>query len=191
MTWNGLTTALTDVLIMSLSPVMSWWLWLCPPLCQDDCLTLLPFMPWWPCNFVPFMSWWLSYLVTSYVKLYLLPDHSKDTKWKTHTVHKSVNPEYNETFTVSYILIIYLLARTHFTQYDGRTKSMESRTLQVSMWSQDRFVHNKFLGDVRFNPKETSLTDTIPYWYHYKKWWMKYNPLSFLYHFFKLNSLSV
>ena len=42
---------------------------------------------------------------------------------------------------------------------------MESRTLQVSMWSQDRFGHNKFLGEVRFNLKETSLMDTTPYWY--------------------------
>ena len=103
--------------------------------------------------------------VPSYVKLYLLPDHSKDTKRKTLTIRKSVNPEYNETFTVSYSPFSVYLSVILCQQYEGDIDSVEERTLQVTMWSQDRIGHNKFLGEVRLNLKHISLSDTSYQWY--------------------------
>jgi len=47
--------------------------------------------------------------VPSNVKLYLLPDHSKDAKRKTHSICKSVDAEDNETFTVSYFTVSFFV----------------------------------------------------------------------------------
>ncbi len=40
-----------------------------------------------------------------YIKLYLLPDRSKDSKKKTEVKPKSLNPVYKEVFKVSYIRV--------------------------------------------------------------------------------------
>ncbi|KFO89040.1 Synaptotagmin-like 5, partial [Buceros rhinoceros silvestris] len=66
-----------------------------------------------------------------YVKAYLLPDKSRQSKRKTKIKSNSTNPEFNETLK-------YVISHTQ----------LETRTLQVSVWHYDRFGHNCFLGEV-------------------------------------------
>uniref|UniRef100_A0A8C9N8U2 Synaptotagmin-like protein 5 n=1 Tax=Serinus canaria TaxID=9135 RepID=A0A8C9N8U2_SERCA len=66
-----------------------------------------------------------------YVKAYLLPDKSRQSKRKTKIKSNSTNPEFNETLK-------YVISHSQ----------LETRTLQVSVWHYDRFGHNSFLGEV-------------------------------------------
>ncbi|KFV10023.1 Synaptotagmin-like 5, partial [Tauraco erythrolophus] len=66
-----------------------------------------------------------------YVKAYLLPDKSRQSKRKTKIKSNSINPEFNETLK-------YVISHTQ----------LETRTLQLSVWHYDRFGHNSFLGEV-------------------------------------------
>ncbi|NWW09874.1 SYTL5 protein, partial [Oreocharis arfaki] len=67
----------------------------------------------------------------SYVKAYLLPDRSRQSKRKTKIKSNSTNPEFNETLK-------YVISHSQ----------LETRTLQLSVWHYDRFGHNSFLGEV-------------------------------------------
>ncbi|NWY26097.1 SYTL5 protein, partial [Pheucticus melanocephalus] len=66
-----------------------------------------------------------------YVKAYLLPDKSRQSKRKTKIKSNSTNPEFNETLK-------YVISQSQ----------LETRTLQVSVWHYDRFGRNSFLGEV-------------------------------------------
>ncbi|KAJ7401085.1 synaptotagmin like 5 [Pitangus sulphuratus] len=66
-----------------------------------------------------------------YVKAYLLPDKSRQSKRKTKIKSNSTNPEFNE-------MLKYVISHTQ----------LETRTLQLSVWHYDRFGHNSFLGEV-------------------------------------------
>ncbi|XP_052027188.1 synaptotagmin-like protein 5 isoform X2 [Apodemus sylvaticus] len=66
----------------------------------------------------------------AYVKSYLLPDKSRNSKRKTK-IRTGTNPEFNETLK-------YTISHTQ----------LETRTLQLSVWHYDRFGRNSFLGEV-------------------------------------------
>ncbi|XP_042644924.1 synaptotagmin-like protein 5 isoform X1 [Tyto alba] len=66
-----------------------------------------------------------------YVKSYLLPDKSRQSKRKTKIKTNSTDPDFNETLK-------YVISHTQ----------LETRTLQLSVWHYDRFGHNSFLGEV-------------------------------------------
>ncbi|XP_039913024.1 synaptotagmin-like protein 5 isoform X3 [Hirundo rustica] len=66
-----------------------------------------------------------------YVKAYLLPDKSRQSKRKTKIKSDSTNPEFNETLK-------YVISQSQ----------LETRTLQLSVWHYDRFGRNSFLGEV-------------------------------------------
>ncbi|XP_074714654.1 synaptotagmin-like protein 5 isoform X4 [Strix uralensis] len=66
-----------------------------------------------------------------YVKAYLLPDKSRQSKRKTKIKSNCTNPDFNETLK-------YVISHTQ----------LETRTLQLSVWHYDRFGHNSFLGEV-------------------------------------------
>nr|XP_015219639.1 PREDICTED: synaptotagmin-like protein 5 isoform X1 [Lepisosteus oculatus]XP_015219640.1 PREDICTED: synaptotagmin-like protein 5 isoform X1 [Lepisosteus oculatus]XP_015219641.1 PREDICTED: synaptotagmin-like protein 5 isoform X1 [Lepisosteus oculatus]XP_015219642.1 PREDICTED: synaptotagmin-like protein 5 isoform X1 [Lepisosteus oculatus]XP_015219643.1 PREDICTED: synaptotagmin-like protein 5 isoform X1 [Lepisosteus oculatus] len=66
-----------------------------------------------------------------YVKTYLLPDRSRQSKRKTSIKSNTTNPVYNETLK-------YVISHSQ----------LETRTLQLSVWHNDRFGHNSFLGEV-------------------------------------------
>ncbi|PIK56973.1 putative synaptotagmin-like protein 5-like [Apostichopus japonicus] len=65
-----------------------------------------------------------------YVKLYLLPDRSKQSKRKTSVRKSTINPVYSATL-----------------KYKIRQSELETRTLCVAVWHFDRFGHNLFLGE--------------------------------------------
>ncbi|NWV64579.1 SYTL5 protein, partial [Malurus elegans] len=66
-----------------------------------------------------------------YVKAYLLPDKSRQSKRKTKIKSNNTNPEFNETLK-------YVISQSQ----------LETRTLQLSVWHYDRFGRNSFLGEV-------------------------------------------
>ncbi|XP_072103447.1 synaptotagmin-like protein 1 [Mobula birostris] len=66
-----------------------------------------------------------------YVKSYLLPDKSSQSKRKTSVKKKTLNPMYNEQ-------LMYKLEKAE----------LQSRTLNLSVWHRDHFGHNLFLGEV-------------------------------------------
>ncbi|NWT53899.1 SYTL5 protein, partial [Erythrocercus mccallii] len=66
-----------------------------------------------------------------YVKAYLLPDKSRQSKRKTKIKSNSTNPEFNE-------ILKYVISQSQ----------LETRTLQLSVWHYDRFGRNSFLGEV-------------------------------------------
>ncbi|XP_015679514.1 synaptotagmin-like protein 5 [Protobothrops mucrosquamatus] len=70
-------------------------------------------------------------LICSYVKAYLLPDKSRQSKRKTKIKSNSTDPEFNE-------MLKYVISHTQ----------LETRTLQLSVWHYDRFGRNSFLGEV-------------------------------------------
>lgn len=66
-----------------------------------------------------------------YVKSYLLPDKSRQSKKKTAIKRNTINPSYNERL-----------------KYSISRSQLMSRTLQLSVWHHDRFGRNAFLGEV-------------------------------------------
>uniref|UniRef100_T1JK29 Rabphilin n=1 Tax=Strigamia maritima TaxID=126957 RepID=T1JK29_STRMM len=72
-----------------------------------------------------------------YVKLHLLPGASKSNKLRTRTVHKTLNPEFNETLT-----------------YHGITQNeILKKTLRLSVLDEDAFGHD-FIGETRISLKK-------------------------------------
>ncbi|KAJ8350437.1 hypothetical protein SKAU_G00255670 [Synaphobranchus kaupii] len=69
----------------------------------------------------------------TFVKGYLLPDNSKSTKHKTAVVRKSVNPQWNHTFT-----------------YCGlQASDLNNVCLELTVWDKESLSSNVFLGGIR------------------------------------------
>ncbi|XP_028816279.1 synaptotagmin-like protein 4 isoform X2 [Denticeps clupeoides] len=66
-----------------------------------------------------------------YVKCYLLPDKSRQSKKKTAVKQNTTSPAFNE-------ILKYTISRSQLV----------TRTLQLSVWHYDRFGRNAFLGEV-------------------------------------------
>ncbi|XP_055499817.1 synaptotagmin-like protein 4 [Leucoraja erinacea] len=66
-----------------------------------------------------------------YVKSYLLPDKSRQSKRKTTIKRNTTSPIYNEIL-----------------RYEISESQLIMRTLQLSVWHHDRFGRNSFLGEV-------------------------------------------
>ncbi|XP_057707596.1 synaptotagmin-like protein 5 isoform X2 [Corythoichthys intestinalis] len=84
----------------------------------------------------------------AYVKTYLLPDTSRQSKRKTGVKPNSVNPVFNENLR-------YVISRSQ----------LETRTLQVSVWHHDRFGRNSFLGEVELAFDSWELDSHIDEWF--------------------------
>ncbi|XP_067848959.1 synaptotagmin-like protein 5 isoform X3 [Heptranchias perlo] len=83
-----------------------------------------------------------------YVKTYLLPDKSRQSKRKTKLKSNTTNPVFNETLK-------YVISHTQ----------LETRTLQLSVWHYDRFGRNSFLGEVEIPFDSWDLENQIEEWF--------------------------
>lgn len=64
---------------------------------------------------------------------YLLPDDNKASKHKTHIVKKSLNPEWNHTFT-----------------YTGlHLSDLQNVSIELTVWDKESLSSNVFLGGIR------------------------------------------
>ncbi|XP_068602284.1 synaptotagmin-like protein 5 [Brachionichthys hirsutus] len=84
----------------------------------------------------------------AYVKTYLMPDTSRQSKRKTSIKLNTINPVFNENLR-------YVIGHSQ----------LETRTLQVSVWHSDRFGHNSFLGEVELTFDSWELDSEIEDWY--------------------------
>ncbi|XP_014274129.1 extended synaptotagmin-2-B isoform X2 [Halyomorpha halys] len=82
-----------------------------------------------------------------YVKLYLLPERSKDSKRKTETVKDNCNPVYDETF--EYVI----------SQGELSTRQLEVTVLTQKTWK------SPVMGQVIINLAELDLNTAVTAWY--------------------------
>uniref|UniRef100_A0A672RPH9 Synaptotagmin-like protein 5 n=1 Tax=Sinocyclocheilus grahami TaxID=75366 RepID=A0A672RPH9_SINGR len=84
----------------------------------------------------------------AYVKTYLLPDKSRQSKRKTSIKSNTTNPVFNENL-----------------RYVVSHSQLEMRTLQVSVWHHDRFGHNNFLGETELTFDSWEFETQIEEWF--------------------------
>uniref|UniRef100_A0A8C2IAN5 Synaptotagmin-like protein 5 n=1 Tax=Cyprinus carpio TaxID=7962 RepID=A0A8C2IAN5_CYPCA len=84
----------------------------------------------------------------AYVKTYLLPDKSRQSKRKTSIKSNTTNPVFNENL-----------------RYVVSHSQLETRTLQVSVWHHDRFGHNSFLGETELTFDSWEFDTQIEEWF--------------------------
>ncbi|XP_035686926.1 synaptotagmin-like protein 4 isoform X8 [Branchiostoma floridae] len=70
-----------------------------------------------------------------FVKGYLLPDKSKQSKQKTPYIKRNCNPTWNHTFVYKAV----------------NPEELEQRCLELTVWDYDRMTSNDFLGGVRLS----------------------------------------
>ncbi|XP_074642452.1 synaptotagmin-like protein 4 isoform X3 [Tubulanus polymorphus] len=83
-----------------------------------------------------------------YVKCYLLPDKTRNSKRKTRVKKHTINPVYDEQL-----------------KYNITKSELESRTLWISVWHNDRLGRNAFLGEVTINMDYFEFKDPVPQWH--------------------------
>uniref|UniRef100_A0A9J7Z039 Synaptotagmin-like protein 5 n=1 Tax=Cyprinus carpio carpio TaxID=630221 RepID=A0A9J7Z039_CYPCA len=84
----------------------------------------------------------------AYVKTYLLPDKSRQSKRKTSIKSNTTNPVFNENL-----------------RYVVSHSQLETRSLQVSVWHHDRFGHNSFLGETELTFDSWEFDTQIEEWF--------------------------
>ncbi|XP_014053432.1 synaptotagmin-like protein 2 isoform X11 [Salmo salar] len=78
-----------------------------------------------------------------YVKCYLLPDKAKMGKRKTSVKKKTLNPTYNEIL-----------------RFKVTMETLKTQALNVSVWHNDNFGRNSFLGEVDLDLSEWDFSNT-------------------------------
>lgn len=115
----------------------------------------------------------------SYVKTYLLPDKSRQSKRKTSIKSNTADPVFNESLRVrqEWVHMCQLgsvfpwqytwdaLSPSLCVQYVVSHSQLETRTLQVSVWHHDRFGHNTFLGETELTFDSWEFDKQIEDWF--------------------------
>ncbi|XP_075931061.1 uncharacterized protein LOC116953300 isoform X2 [Petromyzon marinus] len=83
-----------------------------------------------------------------YVKTYLLPDKSRQSKKKTTVRKNNLNPVYNEIL-----------------KYKIPARELQSRVLNLSVWHNDKFGKNSFLGEVEMELSTWDWGNTAYNWF--------------------------
>ncbi|KAH9504706.1 Synaptotagmin-like protein 5 [Bulinus truncatus] len=83
-----------------------------------------------------------------YVKTYLLPDKTRSGKRKTKIKKHTLNPTFDEVL-----------------KYSITRSELESRTLWVTVWHNDRLGRNDFLGEVTIPLDYYRFEESEPRWY--------------------------
>ncbi|KAM6983474.1 uncharacterized protein sytl2a [Tautogolabrus adspersus] len=78
-----------------------------------------------------------------YVKCYLLPDKTKLGKRKTAVKKRTLNPDFNEIL-----------------RFKIQMEALKSQNLNISVWHNDTFGRNSFLGDVDLDLSEWDFSNT-------------------------------
>ncbi|XP_032878407.1 synaptotagmin-like protein 2 isoform X7 [Amblyraja radiata] len=86
-----------------------------------------------------------------YVKSYLLPDKVKMGKKKTTVMKKTLNPIYNEIL-----------------RYKVEKDVLMAQTLNLSVWHNDTFGRNNFLGEIDVELEKWNWTNKQMEWYNLK-----------------------
>ena len=89
-----------------------------------------------------------------YAKLYLLPDPYKKTKRKTKVVKKSCHPSFMEAIT-------YRMSQDIVAQ----------RMLEISVWSEEKFSENVYLGSCYVRLSSISLDEETSEWLSLENQW--------------------
>jgi len=84
----------------------------------------------------------------AYVKVYLQPDPTKQTKRKTKIVKKNCNPSFMEML-----------------EYRIPLEVVKCRTLQATVWDSSQFQENMFLGSVQVPLGKVDLAEGLEEWY--------------------------
>nr|XP_033811652.1 synaptotagmin-like protein 1 [Geotrypetes seraphini]XP_033811654.1 synaptotagmin-like protein 1 [Geotrypetes seraphini] len=84
-----------------------------------------------------------------YVKTYLLPDKSSQSKRKTAVKKRNLDPLFNETL-----------------KYKIEKADLHSRFLNLSVWHHDSLGRNLFLGEVEIGLSTWDWTQTQPSWFN-------------------------
>ncbi|KAH9504705.1 Synaptotagmin-like protein 4, partial [Bulinus truncatus] len=92
-----------------------------------------------------------------YVKTYLLPDKTRSGKRKTKIKKHTLNPTFDEV--LKHIIGFDLL------QYSITRSELESRTLWVTVWHNDRLGRNDFLGELTIPLDYYRFEESEPRWY--------------------------
>ncbi|XP_050441435.1 phosphatidylinositol 4-phosphate 3-kinase C2 domain-containing subunit beta isoform X2 [Adelges cooleyi] len=86
---------------------------------------------------------------STYVKVYLLPDHNKATKRKTKVVKKNCYPSFMEML-----------------EYRMPLEVVQYKTLQATVWSHDALQENEFLGGITIELNNIDLLSETTLWYN-------------------------
>ncbi|KAF6216879.1 hypothetical protein GE061_001229 [Apolygus lucorum] len=87
---------------------------------------------------------------STYVKVYLLPDPTKDTKRKTKVIKKSCHPSFME-------MLEY--------RVPGGLERIQQRYLQATVWNYDTLQENEFLGGTVIKLSDFDLARETTDWY--------------------------
>ncbi|XP_055692342.1 phosphatidylinositol 4-phosphate 3-kinase C2 domain-containing subunit alpha isoform X1 [Lutzomyia longipalpis] len=115
----------------------------------------------------------------TYVKVYLKPDPTKATKRKTKVVRKNCFPSFMETVCATkkkerkYLCrenckranIFFLYFFVLQLEYRMPLDFIQSRQLQVTVWSHDSLQENEFLGGVQLELGKMNLREEVIRWF--------------------------
>lgn len=111
-------------------------------------------------------------LSNPYVKIYLLPDHGKQSKRRTGIQQKTSNPIFDEVLKVMASLHIngnikmsFVLFFLNHCQIKVEQDDLSCRTLWLSVWDWDKFGRNQFLGQLQLSLSSLDLTNKADHWY--------------------------